>query len=353
MASPSPPAKQSGSDSILTLSKHSTAALWLPKPKKTGNEAMDEQQKTTYESSVAIVDEIVRDPSCVQCLWNRLQERKRKALSLGPAFDGSATFSKSYPTLRRLVEEEPEWVALYLASASDLSPEEIVKTTNFDPESLHKLLHSDSGALRLTSDMLLKSVLWQVFTMCSIACGRKLKDLKTTGRWTDAAGVNFPAMCYTFKFKEGVLDEVVHRSTSVTVSVAHLRITADYSLQNPWSDLSAQFVKPPMAATKVCAFFKKSEGPLTHKDFMKPQEFKKILTAALEHVQEQADARNAAAGVMSSSSELVAELRNKKQLEQSEKMKRLRTKAQEELSRKAARTVYALSAAPSAASSAA
>lgn len=334
-------------DSVFTPSKHSPASLRIPKPKKTGNDTTVEQAQANYELAVVVVDEIVRDLLCVQCLWNRLQERKRKALSLGAAFDGSATFKKTYATLRKLVAEEPEWVALYLASASDLSPEEVVRTTKCDSESLHKMLHADtqlSGALRLSKEMHLKNVMWQIFTHCSVACGRKLKDLKASGRLLKTWAIDYPSMCYIFTFEEGVLCEVTHRSSGVTVNVAQLKITADYNLQNPWSDLAAQFVKPPMAPTKVSAFFKKDHGPLSHKDFMKPAEFKKVLTASLEHVQEQAEARNAASGVGSENSVLVADLHKKKEEEKSERMKRLRCKAREEMARKTARTVYKLTA---------
>lgn len=169
---------------ITTPTKHSSAALWLPKPKKTGNVEMDETAMATYQLALAVVDEIVSDPSCVQPLWNKLQDRKRKSMTLGVAFDGSAKFKKAHPTLRKLVEEEPEWVVFYLSSASDCSCEEIVGTVKHDSESLHKLLHASTqlaGTLRLTENLLLKNVLWQLFTSCSRVAGHKLKALKKDG----------------------------------------------------------------------------------------------------------------------------------------------------------------------------
>lgn len=158
------------------------------------------QLKANYQLAVAVVDEIVRDPWCVQCLRNRLQERKQKA---------------RLPLLRkrRICQDLPHLAQARLGR--DLLGlrigfvlGEVAKTTHFDAESLHKHLHSEtqlSGALRLKSDMLLNTALWQIFTNCPLARGQKVKDSRATGRLSEAGAVNSPSIRYSVNFKDGPL----------------------------------------------------------------------------------------------------------------------------------------------------
>lgn len=52
---------------------HTSAALRAPKPKKTGNERVDDQNTTVYQTTVELIDELSRDPSHVTPLWNKMR----------------------------------------------------------------------------------------------------------------------------------------------------------------------------------------------------------------------------------------------------------------------------------------
>ena len=53
-------------------SKLSVAAQRVPKPKRTGDVLVDETAQTTYQATVELVDEVVKDPSHVLALLQKL-----------------------------------------------------------------------------------------------------------------------------------------------------------------------------------------------------------------------------------------------------------------------------------------
>lgn len=126
------------------------------------------------------------------------------------------------------------------------------------------------------------------------------------------------------------------------VEVGTLGLTKAYQLQSPWSDASAQFVKPPLAATKIAALFPKKQGPNAFTDPMKPKEFAKVLEAALTQVHHQQVQKRQRSGEGGTAADIVADIHSQREAERKKKMEALREKAKEQMDQRAAKTVYTL-----------
>ena len=138
----------------------SAAASRVPRPKKSGNTLMDDQSEALCATTVELVDEIVKDTSHVMPLWTKLQERKQELQNNEFPVQGEM-FAKTYLSLRKLIEEETEWVISYLSHVSDLSPEELVIATKHDREALEKLVTLDTQlctSMHLVPSLLVRQI---------------------------------------------------------------------------------------------------------------------------------------------------------------------------------------------------
>lgn len=263
VASPAP--KASSSDSITTASptpdSKLSAFVRIAKPKKTGNGLQDDQNLALYNTTVSLLNEIVRDQTRVMPEWNKIQERKRKQASCSGAAFGGQTFSKQYGTLPKLVEDEPEWVVLYLSSVSDLSPKELVAAANQDNEALEKFLALDTQllpALRLPPQLMHKNVLWALFASLSEQYGSRLSSFKQKKCITKAGIVDWAHVVYQVQFSGNNLSKVSHVASGLDVDVSGLGLTrSSVTLSTPWSGLHAELLRPPLASTRLASIFPK------------------------------------------------------------------------------------------------
>lgn len=212
-------------------SKLSRAALAVPKPKKTGNECDDEAALALYHQTQSLIDELVKDPSHVPALWAKIQDRRQK--NRNAASEGQQ-FKKVYQTLKRLVEDEAEWVFFQSSSVPHLTPAELLSMTRHDSEALEKLLAVDTQLLssaRLPAALMNKDMRWKLLSALSARYGNRLAQFKALAQ---AGGVvDWASATYKLEWVDGFLKSVKHNPTGLTADVAQYKVSRVMKMQTP------------------------------------------------------------------------------------------------------------------------
>jgi hypothetical protein len=280
---------------------------------------------------VEVIDELSKDSGFVKWCWNKMQERKKTVMSGG--LNDVALF-KPYTSLKKLVDNESEWIVLYIASVSNMLPDDLITIVEKDDQALTKILQLDSQLnvqkFRLTPPMLNKDVLWHILDALSIRNGRRLKQFKTMV--ANDGTIKWPSANFTVATEDNLLSKLTHLPSGMTVDIKNFNLTSDYVIQLPWDDLGAQLARPPLPPVRLHSFFKQGEGPKMHPDANKPKVFDCILAAAASTVESSRKRKFSKAEQLQDQGQVAAakvseSLKKQKKAANDDKMKGLREKA--------------------------
>lgn len=234
--------------------------IHLPRPKKTGNRIVDEDNLNQHICLEEMVTTVIRHRHHTMPLYLALQRRLREEAADETTIEGGELFDKA-PNLIKSVDEE--WVINWLASQSSFTADEIVKARKADPEAPYQLL---AFALQLGLHMRLpescrtKEVLWKVFTERAAMCGQRLNDFKKRAPMDKAGRLCWQKGSYTLVWAEGRLGSIQHcDGEKVDVGDTYSK---EYKLEFNWNDWDAQLKKGKFPGIKLHLFFEGSQtGP--------------------------------------------------------------------------------------------
>lgn len=233
--------------------KRSVAASRVPTPKKTGNQALDDESDLRRSCLQDIIDACIANPQHNMHLHGALLKRQRVANTE----HGEGCFA-TISTLGRLLQD---FSISYLTSHSDMSASEVVEAVRHDSDAIAQLLAYDrqlSASLRLSEHFINKDFCIRMLQRRSKQMGSRLQKFKASGGIAPTGAINWKvAGSYRLTFTEaGVLSTVTHAPTGdVAEAGANFLITRDWVMYENWSDSSAYIQKAPRPPYKLMIFW--------------------------------------------------------------------------------------------------
>lgn len=333
------------SDSSLSPmgAKATRGFIRVPRPKKTGNEIVDDQNMALYNTKLELIQALCSDDRHVMPLWNKLLERQKKNDVLSRA-GGDDVFPKEYTTLRKFIDDQAEWVVSWLAEVSKKNPELFVAAQTKDPEALERFVTVEvglPGSWRIPPDCMRKRVMYGLMNKLSCKFGGRLKVCDEAVLGKDENGdVHWEQILWEMVWKDEALQSITHRPTGDTVDISKLGITNSYTLKEPWSDFSSGFLSLAGAPTKMTKLFKNHEGPNKHANPMKGKTVPDLLTEVFTEISEfKKQVTGAASHTLG---EIGNTLAAHKAAQKRKQMANLREKAAEAVATKAAKRTFKL-----------
>lgn len=230
----------------------------LPKVAKTGHEVDDNDAEAKRDMLGYIIKSCCENDSHILSLHRVLTKRQKaeqnRHADLSVMLDHISIVSR-LPEERRIT---------WLAEVSDLTTADIVAAKKSDSDADRQLYTFATGmghTVKLPQEM--KPLV--VFTRFSDSRHRlfseRLAKFKAGGGWNNASKcLNWAAGCYKLAFKEnGDLDSVTHCSgAKVTAPDWCKHVNREWSLQENWSDWTANIEKRPAPAIALRLLFEGS-----------------------------------------------------------------------------------------------
>lgn len=232
----------------------------LPKLQKTGHDVEDNDAEAKREMLGFIIKICCENDSHILSLHSTLAKRQKAEMNrhadLSAMLDHISIVSR--------IPEEPR--ITWLNDSSDLSTAEIVAAKKADNDADRQLYTFATGmgyTVKLPQE--LKPLV--VFTRFSDArhklFNNRLRGFKAKGGWNNAAKcLNWAAGCYKLDFTtEGGLDSVTHCSgAKVTAPDWCRHVNREWSLQENWSDWTANIERRPAPPIFLRLLFEKQDG---------------------------------------------------------------------------------------------
>lgn len=313
----------------------------VSKPKPTGDELKDDQARALWNTKLLLMQEIVDNDTHTMPLWDKIQERLKRSASQGD-LDGEERFAKAYPTLKKLIDEELEWVVGALAHVSGWEPARLLAIAKKDPDAIEKLLTAETQILskwRIPAKCLVKKFMFKLICKLSQLFGRRMRtygeDVVRADHSVDWANIGF-----LVEWTDHKMSKVIHRATRAqVVDCLALGFDDSYKFVTPWSDFSSAFVSRAGAPSRLTKLFAGNDGPRQHDDPMR----EKVM---LEHMQEITEELRAelsldpAVNAASENATEFAEIADSKLSERRKRMSVLREKAVDDMKKKVAKTEF-------------
>ena len=254
-------------------------------------------------------------------LYNKVLEKRRKIMSLGPQVSGPQF--KKYGNWGTLLKEEKAFTISVLVSLSDLTPQDCLKALEVQDggaEPNAKLVCAGTQldmTTKCTDGHMIKDVVWKLLHKLHHRYHDRLDGCTAKGVLTSTYRLNLLAISpYGITMDEQHFTGIELNGAAPNApgfTFQELKLTTDYQFRQAWNDLQIAFIKPGLAPTKLETFWMKSTGPKSLPPPTKPSYLEEVTQVCLqeymseqEHLKKQRVAASASSGANASSGKTTA-----------------------------------------------